>query len=84
MKTKDEVKIYIDPFHAEIKNKENGFELIFFGHTNNGKGKKHIIVFNFRTWWIKYLVRDFIKLIAEKHKGLDNISSELKINNEEK
>jgi len=75
---KDRVVIHIDPIHYEIENTEKGFDFILFGNTNSGNGKSHKIIFHFRTWWIKYIVQGFIKIINDKHKELDNISDSLK------
>ena len=79
---KDVVKIYIDPYYSEINNKQEGFELVFYGRTNNGTGKNHIITFKIPTGWVKYLISDFAKLFIKKRDDLNHNFDGIIINEE--
>jgi len=81
MKTKDRVKIYIQPSYLEMKSTTNGFKLSFYGFTNKGKGKEHLIEFDCDLWWIRFMCRDFQKMIDEHKAEIYRCGEFLKPNN---
>jgi hypothetical protein len=75
MKTRETTNIYLDAHHLEMENTNEGFRLVLYGRTNKGEGKFHKIYFNFSSFWIRYFLHDFRKLLTAKRKTLDELES---------
>lgn len=71
------VKINGEPYHAEIRRYDGGFNWQFWVPINNGKqnGDHKKITLKFSRFWLGYLARDLGSVLQEEHNELARIKT---------
>ncbi|OGM08828.1 hypothetical protein A2Z67_02365 [Candidatus Woesebacteria bacterium RBG_13_36_22] len=75
MSKNEVVNIYLDVHYLEMEDTNEGFKLVLYGRTNKGEGKSHKIYLNFSSFWIRFFLKDFRKLLTRKREVLDELES---------
>lgn len=70
---KKDIVINIEPFHAEIRRFEGGFEWVFEADIKGDNARRKKIKIKCDRWWLSYLANDLKKVLDEEQVELERL-----------